>query len=161
MRKPSSMYALVKSFQSSLSAGLMARPSCVASATYATEPSSARMRSSSSRKNVVLPAPLLPTSPSISPEEMLRLVISTAVLSPNVFLRLSTVMFIVRSACYLRLRPWQCLNFLPLPHGHGSLGLGILSFTIGVRLGCCAPSRVSWLAATRCPGSVRSSFCSL
>ena len=33
---------------------------------------------------------------------------------------------------YTSPRPWQFLNFLPLPHGHGSLRPGNLSLTIGV-----------------------------
>lgn len=28
---------------------------------------------------------------------------------------------------YLKLRPWQFLNFFPLPQGHGSFGRGIFS----------------------------------
>ena len=29
--------------------------------------------------------------------------------------------------CDYRFLPWQFLNFLPLPHGHGSLGRGMCS----------------------------------
>ena len=30
-------------------------------------------------------------------------------------------------SCDYRFLPWQFLNFLPLPHGHGSLGRGMCS----------------------------------
>lgn len=65
---------------------------------------------------------------------------------------------------YLNPFPWQFLNFLPLPHGHGSLGRGIFSLTMGSRLcSCAAPSRVSCMAARRCASSCSSrfTFCSL
>ena len=30
-------------------------------------------------------------------------------------------------SCDYKFLPWQFLNFLPLPHGHGSLGRGMCS----------------------------------
>ena len=63
-------------------------------------------------------------------------------------------------APYSRPLPWQFLNFLPLPQGHGSLRPGSLSLTSGVWFSSMF-SRVSWLAAACCAGSLSSAFCSV
>ena len=66
----------------------------------------------------------------------------------------------VVSSVYARPRPWQFLNFLPLPQGQGSLRPGSLLAIYGMRLAS-AFSRVSWCAAACCAGSSRFTFCSL
>ena len=92
IRKPSSMYAPVNFFHSSDCAGFIAGslPSCSFSVWghMAISPLSHLIRSSKERNNVVFPAPLLPTSPTISPLPILKLCISSTVLSPKTFVRL-------------------------------------------------------------------------
>ena len=142
MRKPLSMKALVKCFQSSLSSTRIPFSS--------TLPSSAFSRSRRRRKSVVFPAPLLPTRPIISPFSILREGMSQAQVSPNDFLRFFISIIIPIKDCFLISHtsplPWQFLNFLPLPHGHGSFLPGILSLTIGSRR-CASRPRVSCAAA--------------
>ena len=102
MRKELSMKAPVSSFQSSLFAGSISSGTAVGSAIdccksaasicllgiIMTLPSVAFAKSSIKRNNVVLPAPLLPTSPNTSPSLMVNCRMSTAVCSPKHFLRL-------------------------------------------------------------------------
>ena len=94
MRKPSSMYAPVYAFQSSLSAGLIASGAPSVAGCIVTTPSSAFRRSSIRRNNVVLPAPLLPTRPRMSPLLIVKLLMSTAVFMPKCFSRLQSSIFI-------------------------------------------------------------------
>ena len=155
IRKPLSIYAPVNVFQSSLC--------CTSMLSRVTLPWSGLSRSSSSRKSVVFPAPLFPTSPIISPLPIDSCGMSQAHFSPNDFFRfcISITSFNISIFQFFNLQfsifqfsifnlphtiplPWQFLNFLPLPHGHGSLRPGSLSLTRGVR-GCWA--RVSCAAA--------------
>ena len=74
-------------------------------------------------------------------------------LRQNMGFRHSLVRGMVRGVPY-RPRPWQFLNFLPLPQGQGSLRPGSFSATMGWVRRC---SRVSRAAACCWLGSVRSS----
>ena len=87
MRNPSSIYAPVLFFQSSEWAGLMgsgAASVSVGRGVSSTSPWSASSKSSISLNSVVLPAPLLPTNPRMSPLLMVKWSIFTAVFSPKV-----------------------------------------------------------------------------
>ena len=89
MRKPLSMNALVKCFHSSLSFTFTPFSS--------TLPSSAFKRSRIRRKRVVLPAPLLPTRPIISPLFIVSSGMLHAKVSPNNFFKFFIVIIIAKA----------------------------------------------------------------